>query len=129
MNCKNQYMMNACCISVSNLKMSMYKNQCMINSMMQHSFEEICQNLSVKNAGICQLTEVQHMHFRRFCFSVMVSSRYLSIFVNFFIFVLWVRKIIYQNLMLLIFLWQKPSFLNKHNFFYWWETYAMKFRY
>ena len=51
-------MMNACCISVSNLKMSMYKNQCMINSMMQHSFEEICQNLSVKNAGICQLTEV-----------------------------------------------------------------------
>ena len=28
----------------------MYKNQCMINPMMYHSFED--------NAGICQLTEV-----------------------------------------------------------------------
>ena len=28
----------------------MYKNQCMINNMMQDSFED--------NAGICQLTEV-----------------------------------------------------------------------
>ena len=43
---------NVCCINivVSNIKMSMYKNQCMINSVMQISFED--------NTGICQLTDV-----------------------------------------------------------------------
>ena len=53
-NCKNQYMMKQsmhdCNLSVSNLEMSLYKNQCIINNMMQHSFED--------NAGIRQLTRV-----------------------------------------------------------------------
>ena len=47
--CKNQFI-NACCVSVSNIKTSIYKNQCMINSMMSNSFED--------NAVICQLTDV-----------------------------------------------------------------------
>ena len=42
---------NASCISisVSNIKMTLYKNQRIINSMMWNSFED--------NAGICQLTD------------------------------------------------------------------------
>ena len=44
-------------------------------------------------------------------------------------FVLWVTNVIYQNLMLLIFRRQKTFFFCKHNFLYWWETNAMKFRY
>ena len=48
---KNEFI-NACCIntSVSNIKMSMYENECRIYSMMQNSVED--------NAGICQLTNV-----------------------------------------------------------------------
>ena len=44
----NQYMLYKW--SVSNIKMSMYKNQCMINSIMWNQFED--------NGGIFQLTDV-----------------------------------------------------------------------
>ena len=67
------------------------------------------------------------MHFFCSCFSAIVSFRYVFVFVIFFVFVLWVTNIIYQNLMLLIFRCQKASLLCKRNFFYWWETNAMKF--
>ena len=86
--------------------MSMYKNQCIINSMMLHSFDN--------NAAICQLTEVlkirYHVRFCRSCFSTMVSFGYVLVFWFFFVFVLRVTNIIYQNLMLLNFHCQKRSF-------------------
>ena len=59
------------------IKMSMYKNQCMINSMMWNSFEV--------NAGICQLTDV--LKYINTCTSVvpvfsaaMVSFRCILVF-------------------------------------------------
>ena len=74
----------------------MFKSQCMINIVRPHLFE--------KNAGIYQLTEVlqifQHMHFCRYCFSTMVSYRYVLgfwIFFLSFVIVLWVTKIVHQN--------------------------------
>ena len=79
-----------------NIKMSVCKNQCITNSMMSHSFEDY--------AGICQLTKnlkiFYHMRFCCPCFSAMVSFRYVLVFLNFFVFVLWVTNIIYWNLML-----------------------------
>ena len=60
----------------------MYKSECMISSMMLHSFED--------NVGIISLREVlkicYHMNFCRSCFSTMVSFRYVLVFLNFFCF-------------------------------------------
>ena len=61
------------------------------------------------------------MHFCRSNFSDMVSFWNVLVFLNVFVFVLWVTNIIYQNLMLLNFCCGKTSFLSKHNFFYWWD--------
>ena len=58
----------------------MYKSECMINSMMLRSFEDI--------AGISYLTEVlktcYRMNFCSSCFSTMVSCRYALVFLNVF---------------------------------------------
>ena len=80
----------------------------MINSMMLHSFPE--------NAGIRQLTKVLkicwHIHLFRSCFSNMGSFRYVLVFLNFFVFVLWVT-----NLTIL------HDIFSVNKVFYWWETY------
>ena len=80
----------------------------MINSMMLHSFPE--------NAGIRQLTKVLkicwHIHLFRSCFSNMGSFRYVLVFLNFFVLVLWVT-----NLTIL------HDIFSVNTVFYWWETY------
>ena len=58
------------------------------------------------------------MYFCRSGFSGMVSFTFWSLWFFFVVvFVLWVTNIIYQNLMLLVFAYQKTPFLCKHNFF------------
>ena len=95
-----------CCIniSVSNIKMSVYQNLCMINSVklsVYRSFESMLTHALLSflffSRGFIQI----RFDLCDFCF----------------VFVLWVANIIHQNLMLLIFPCQKISFLCKHNFF------------
>ena len=76
----------------------MYKGQCMINSMMLHSFQD--------NAGIRQLAEVLkicwHMYFCCCWFLKMVSFSYVLVFLSF----------LHDNNKFYMI-----SFLGKHNFF------------
>ena len=73
-------------VSVSNIKCisNEFISQCMINSMMLHSFED--------NARISQLMEVpkirQRMHFCHSWFSTIISVRYVLVFLNYFVFAL-----------------------------------------
>ena len=82
--------------------MSMYKNQCMINSMMEYSFED--------SAGICELVEVLKI----FLFSsygfIQIGFVFLLLLFYFFVFVLWVKNNFCQNLMLLNFLLSEDVF-------------------
>ena len=67
------------------------------------------------------------MRFCRFCFSAIVSFRYVLVFLNCFVFVLWVTY--YFPKFNANFSLSEDIFLCKLNLCYWWQTYAIKFRY
>ena len=117
---------NAFCISirVSNIKMWICKNQCITNSMMLHSFGDNARILSVNWSSENMLShallsslffshgfiQIRFGLFEFFCFYFKSNNYYLSKF----------------NAKFSL---PEDIFLCKLNFYYWWQTYAIKFRY